>query len=455
MDPFIVTAERHRASDRPAMRFLGIADELNLGDMYRLLSAEGHQVRVYASMEASADTLKGLLVRTPNWEAELPWIREAGPNGVIIFESAHAGQTQDRLRHEGYNVIGGSSYGDRLELDREFGQQAMRDAGMQTAPVHSFRDFDAAIEFIKQRPKRYVFKLNGVQFSSHTNHIGELEDGQDTIGLIAHLRDRWQGQNGPDFILMDCVIGVEVGVGAYFNGREFLRPACIDWEHKRFFDNDLGELTGEMGTLVSYRNAEAIFDATLARMAEPLGTSGYVGYINLNTIVNAQGIWPLEFTCRFGYPGFAILQPLHKTGWGEILRQMVQRKDLRFETHPGFSVGVVLTLPPFPHRERYDELSKGLPVLFHGDLTVDDWRHIHFDEVEIRDGKYFTSGFAGYIGVVTGMGESVEIAQRNAYALVRRVVVPNIRYRSDIGKRFVDRDKRLMQECGYWPMTES
>ena len=53
------------------------------------------------------------------------------------------------------------------------------------------------------------------------------------------------------------------------------------------------------------------------------------------------------------------------------------------------------------------------------------------------------------------MGESVEDARRNAYALAHRVVVPNIRYRSDIGKRFVDRDKRLMQEWGYWPTTEN
>jgi len=57
--------------------------------------------------------------------------------------------------------------------------------------------------------------------------------------------------------------------------------------------------------------------------------------------------------------------------------------------------------------------------------------------------------------VVTGIGKSVEDAHRNAYALARRVVVPNIRYRSDIGKRFVKRDKHLMQEWGYWPMTES
>ena len=76
-------------------------------------------------------------------------------------------------------------------------------------------------------------------------------------------------------------------------------------------------------------------------MAPLLREAGYCGYINLNTIVNEHGIWPLEFTCRFGYPGFAILDPLQQTPWADLFRSMITRSAATIATRPGFSVGVV------------------------------------------------------------------------------------------------------------------
>lgn len=431
------------------MRFLGIGDELNLGDMYLRLMAEGHEVKVHVSEAEHASTMDGLLPKIADWRAALPWIEAAGRDGIILFETAHDGVLQDELRGKGFNVIGGSAYGDRLELDRGFGQQTLAEIGLRTAPVHEFREIGAAIAFMEANPARYVLKHNGKSLTASRTYIGELDSGADVLALLKRQREIGSPGDKPDFILMDHMQGVEVGVGAYFNGKDFLDAVCLDWEHKRFIEHDLGELTGEMGTVVAYRGAERLFEATLLRMREKLREGRYVGYINLNTIVNEDGIWPLEFTCRFGYPGYSILSALHEEGWGALFARMVDGEDLHFSTRDGFAVGVVLTLPPHPYREGYAELSRGLPVLFREEMAVGDRAYLHFDEVELRGGEIVTSGVEGYLGVATGAGASIEEARKKAYALCEKVVVPNLRYRTDIGQRLIDRDWALLRQWGY------
>ncbi|HLT79108.1 MAG TPA: phosphoribosylglycinamide synthetase C domain-containing protein [Ferrovibrio sp.] len=433
------------------MRFLGIGDDNSLGDLYRQLMAAGHEVKVFVGNAACHDVLGNLVERIDDWRAMLPWIREAGGDGILLFETAHAGALQDELRREGYNVIGGCAYGDRLENDRLFGQTAMRDAGMQIAASREFDDFAAAAAFVGQQPGRYVFKLNGGLHSSSLNYVGEMEDGRDIAALLRQMQRTWRGPHRPSFILMQHLSGVEVGVGAYFNGECFMEPVCLDWEHKRFFPGDLGELTGEMGTLVTYRDAGPLFEATLGRMAPDLRAHGYVGYINLNTIVNEEGIWPLEFTCRFGYPGYAILSALHIEGWDDLFHRMIHRTRLDFRTAPGYAVGIVLTVPPFPHQQDRPELSRGLPVFFRTRVQPEEQRHLHLDEVMLQDGQLVTSGGIGYVMVATGRGDTVQRARDNAYRLASKVAIPNLRYRTDIGLRFIKQDRARMQKLGLLP----
>ena len=115
------------------MRFLGIGEAAGLGDMYLRLAAKGHEVKVFVGDAACRDTLQGLLQQTQDWRRELSWIRAAGREGILIFEDAQMGVLQDELRRDGFNVIGGSAFGDRLENEREFGQDCMRQAGFPTA----------------------------------------------------------------------------------------------------------------------------------------------------------------------------------------------------------------------------------------------------------------------------------------------------------------------------------
>ena len=217
------------------MRFLGVGESVQLGDMYLRLANAGHDVRVYASDPDAQDVLAGMLRFTSDWRRELSWVRDGGDEGIILFETASEGEVQDALRHDGYRVIGNSAFGGRLETDRSFGQQVLREvapAELRFARMHEFSSFDAAIEFVRRVPGRYVYKLNGSAFASTRNYVGEMEDGLDVIALLGVQRDRWAYAESPSLVLMAHVAGVEVGVGAYFDGKRFLAPPCLDWEHK-------------------------------------------------------------------------------------------------------------------------------------------------------------------------------------------------------------------------------
>ena len=429
------------------MRFLGVTETCDLASLYLRLQADGHEVKVAVSWEKAKGTLAGMVERTEDWRAELEWIKEAGEDGLIIFEAVSEGfgALQDELRRDGFNVIGGSAYGDRLENDRFHAQQVLAELGFRTAAAVEFSDAREAADHIAANPGRYVLKFSGHGFDSNHNYVGRLPDGRDVQAMLA-ARMRARADQPTRFILMEHIEGVEMGVGAYFNGEAFLTPACLDWEHKTFFAGDLGELTGEMGTVATFDRSRLFFDRTLALIEPLLRAHGHVGYVNLNTIVNEAGIWPLEFTCRFGCPGYAVLDPLQKTSWAELFAMMARRSGAAFAAAPGFSVGIVLTTPPFPYSRMEIDEPVGLPVLLPEDFDADDLRHVHPAEIGLEDGQLVTSGIYGWPMVVTGTGPTIADAQRAAYARAGRILIPNVRYRLDIGDRLAARDYSRVDE---------
>jgi phosphoribosylamine--glycine ligase len=411
------------------------------------LLAGGHEVKVFVGEPLAQGTMAGLVDHTLSWERELDWIKASGNDGIILFENVarSRGDLQNNLRKDGFHVIGGSGYGDRLENDRAFAQRVLTDIGLQTARVEEFNDLGIANEFLMKHPRRYVLKFNGPNFSSKDNYVGRLPSGAD-VSAVLHAKAS-QVQGNFSFILMEHVDGVEMGVGSYFDGEKFVGEACLDWEHKRFFPGNLGELTGEMGTIATFDRSQRFFERTLKRMTPLLAAGGYCGYINLNTIVNRLGIWPLEFTCRFGYPGFAVLGPLQETNWADLFATMARRTgDVRMR--PGFCAAIVLTIPPFPYDRKAVEEPIGLPVIFDGELSAKDLNHLYFGEVGLSNGQLVTSGQYGWTMVATAVSATIEAARNEAGALAGKIVVPNVRYRRDIGSGLIDRDFELIEQSG-------
>lgn len=420
------------------MRILGITETCDLGSLYLRLLGEGHEVRVTISEPLAQGTMAGLVPRGDDWRGELQWVREAGADGVIVFEAVGFGGLQDELRAQGYNVIGGSAFGDRLENERGFAQDLLGQFGLNIAPFAEFTGAAEALADIRARPRRCVFK---VAASAGETFVGAFDDGSDIAAVLAS-REPAEDER---FILMDHVEGVETGVGAYFDGQRFIQPACIDFEHKRFFAGDMGELTGEMGTVATFCGAQKLFNLVLAPLEPLMCEAGHVGYVNVNTIINQAGVWPLEFTCRFGYPGFAVLEPLQTLGWGELFRRMIERRGQPIPVRPGFSVCIVLSTPPFPSSRKELASPVGLPVSADGMEP----EHLHWGEVGLADEVLVTSGLYGWTAVVTGTGERIADAADAAYARAAKVRAANMRYRLDIGERVARRDWPQLAEWGW------
>ena len=138
------------------MRFLGIGDSCDLLALYRGLLADGHDVKVAIKDPLCHGTGAGMIQRIEDWRRELDWIRQGGRDGIILFESIGAGPgaDQDALRAQGFNVIGGSAYGDRLENDRAYAQSVLAGLGLPICRIEEFDEGARALEFLDAHPGR-------------------------------------------------------------------------------------------------------------------------------------------------------------------------------------------------------------------------------------------------------------------------------------------------------------
>ena len=80
----------------------------------------------------------------------------------------------------------------------------------------------ASYPFLQNQAGRYVFKFNGANIVRSRNYIGQLDNSSDMIALLKMYAGTALPDELPDFLLMQYLQGVEVGIGAYFNGRNFL-----------------------------------------------------------------------------------------------------------------------------------------------------------------------------------------------------------------------------------------
>ena len=428
------------ASLNPARRFLFVSDIALIGDLAYTVKNEGNEVRYYIHSKSDRDTSNGFVEKTEDWESQKDWA------DVIVFDDIGFGAAVERLRKDGKSVVGGTVASDRLEIDRDFGQEQLKKVGLQVVQSWDFNTFDDAIKFVKENPGRYVVKPSGkAQEEKVLSFIGQEEDGLDILAILERYKNTWSTKI-KSFQLQKFVSGVEVAVGAFFNGQDFILPACINFEHKRMFNEEIGPSTGEMGTLMFWSGRARLYDETLPKLRPILAEMGFVGYFDINCIVNARGIYPLEITPRFGYPTINIQMEGVTSRWGDFLFALANKQPFDLRTKRGFQIGVVVAVPPYPFSDpaSFRRYSEDAEIIFKRPMSSG----IHHGDVKLVNGDWRLAGTSGYALVVTGSGSTVEEARRETYNRVRNIIIPNMFYRTDIGERW-SRDSDLLLTWGY------
>ncbi|MEK6847182.1 MAG: phosphoribosylglycinamide synthetase C domain-containing protein, partial [Nanoarchaeota archaeon] len=189
----------------------------------------------------------------------------------------------------------------------------------------------------------------------------------------------------------------------------------------------------------------ALFNNTLTRIKEELAKSRYVGYIDINCIVNAKGIYPLEFTARFGYPTISIQMEGVVSEWGEFLHKIANKEKVELKTKKGFQIGVVVAVPPFPYDDKKESfIYKDLSILF----RKPNLDGVHLGDVKMVSGVWSIAGESGYVLVITGSGITVEDSRKQVYQRLKNIMLQNMYYRTDIGAKW-ESDSDKLHTWGY------
>jgi phosphoribosylamine--glycine ligase len=198
-------------------------------DVVHAIKKEGHFVKMFIEEKDWSEIGDGFVPKVKNWQRQIEWA------DVIVFDYTGYGQIAAELRAAGKLVIGGTPYTDRLELDRSFGQEELRRHGVKILQYREFHSFEEAIAFVQAHPDRYVIKPCGeISELKQLLFVGQEEDGSDVARILRAYQKTWGDAMGI-FQLQKRVSGVEIAVGAFFNGQKFIRPININFEHKNCF----------------------------------------------------------------------------------------------------------------------------------------------------------------------------------------------------------------------------
>ena len=390
--------------------------------------------------------------------AELVPIKANDIDSLLNFASQHAidltivGPEQpltegivDRFEERGLKIFGPTRAASMLEGSKVFAKSFMQRFGIPTSVFKTFgvdQRFDAE-RFINESPVPIVVKASGLAAGKGVVVCETKEEALNAVTMM--VEQKAFGDAGMEIVIEEYLAGEEASIFAISDGKEFvtLTPAQ---DHKRIFDNDLGKNTGGMGAYAPApaMNAEvieavnqSIITPTLAGMAKE--GSPFKGCLYVGLMLTATGPMVIEYNCRFGDPETQAVLPLLAD---DLLELMAGAADGKLKStanlNAGTAVCVVISSGGYPDKYETGKRIIGLEnarceqdvMVFHAGTRQSG------DDI-VTDG--------GRVLGITAIGPSGELEQTvdKAYRAVERITFDGAYYRSDIGRKGIERLRQL------------
>lgn len=342
----------------------------------------------------------------------------------------------DFFRIRNLPIFGPSREAAQLEGSKKYAKEFMQRHGIPTAEYGEFERLADAEAYVRSHGAPIVVKADGLAAGKGVTVARTVEEA------LAAVRDCFSGrfgQAGARVIVEECLVGEEVSILAFTDGRTIV-PLDSSQDHKAAGEGDTGPNTGGMGAYSPAPVATPslwtqIRSQILDRFLAGIQADGldYRGVIYAGLMVCDGELKTLEFNVRFGDPETqAVLMRLDSDLAEAMLAVVEQRLDqIELTWSPEPAVCVVMASGGYP-----GDYAKGHAILGLDEAAAEGAVVFHAGTAA-KNGRIVTAG--GRVLGVTARGNDLKDALATVYRAVGRIRWQDAFFRRDIGHRAMQR----------------